>query len=146
MNKYTVQPAEGYATNTIVAGVVIKQDGKYLLIQENRPNTDVHGLWNFPAGQVDLGSSIEDTAIQEAKEEAGVDVELIRKIDIFQSSAETPPQHAFEAKIIGGEIKFPEDEILDAKWFTFEDIQAMANKLRGEWVLGAIGILENQSK
>src|ERR1700733_15244566 len=88
----------------VVAGVVIKQDGKYILVQEKN---DAPGLWNFPAGRVDEGESFEQAAIREAKEESGYDVELIRKIGIFQEVPDRAVKHAFEAKIIGGELKFP---------------------------------------
>jgi 8-oxo-dGTP diphosphatase len=126
----------------IVAGVVIKKDDNYLLVQENRPGTMVHGLWNFPAGRVDEGESIEQTAIREAKEEVGYDVELIRKIDIYQSHSDTPPKHAFEAKIIGGKLDWPKDEILDARWFSWQEIQEMKERLREDWVIEAIRVLE----
>jgi 8-oxo-dGTP pyrophosphatase MutT (NUDIX family) len=129
-------------TTVIVAGVVINRDKKYLLVQEKQPRA--YGLWNLPAGRVDKGDSIEITAIKEAKEEAGVDVELIRKIDIFQQTADEPVKHAFEAKIVGGEVNFPEDEILDARWFAFDEIKSMKEKLRGEWVLSAIESVENK--
>lgn len=130
------------AQTFIVAGVVIRRDDRYLLVQENHPNPKVYGLWNFPAGRVEEGASIEETAVKEAKEESGYEVELIRKLDIFQESAEVPPRHAFEARIIGGELKWPESEILDARWFSFKEIQGMHEKLRGEWILKAITILE----
>lgn len=45
----------------VVAGVVIKQDGKYLLLQEKQPKA--YMLWNFPAGKVDIGETFEQTAI-----------------------------------------------------------------------------------
>lgn len=127
----------------VVAGVVIKQDGKYLLIQENHPDPKVYGLWNFPAGRVEKGDTIEETAIKEAKEESGYDVKLVRKIDIFHENTEVPVKHAFEAKIVGGELKWPKEEILDAKWFSLEELESMKDKLRGEWILGAIKILES---
>lgn len=125
----------------IVAGVVIKKDGKYLLVQEKQ--TKAYGLWNFPAGRVDLGDTIELTAVKEAREESGYEVELIRKIDIYQESASEPPKHAFEAKIISGELKFTEDELLDARWFTLDEIKSMKDRLRGEWILQAISDMEN---
>ncbi|PIZ98626.1 MAG: hypothetical protein COX77_03800 [Candidatus Komeilibacteria bacterium CG_4_10_14_0_2_um_filter_37_10] len=127
----------------IVAGVVIKQDDKYLLVQENRPGTEVNGLWNFPAGKVEEGDSIEQTAIKEAKEEVGYDVDLIRKIDIFQAHSNTPPKHAFEAKIVGGKLDWPKNEIMDARWFTWQEIQEMKESLRSEWIIGAVSILES---
>ena len=129
----------------IVAGVVVKRDGKYLLIQENRPSDlEVHGKWNLPAGKVDEGETIEQAAIREAKEEAGYNVELIRKLDIFQENSEEPPKHAFEAKIIVDKLGMPLIETLDVNWFTWQEIQAMKDKIRSEWVIGAIKILENK--
>lgn len=127
----------------IVAGVVIKQDGKYLLVQENRPGTEVHGLWNFPAGRVEEGDSIEETAIKEAKEEVGYDIELLRKLGIFQAHSKTPPKHAFEAKIIGGKLDWPREEILAVRWFTWQEIQDIKDKLREEWIIGAISMMKN---
>lgn len=124
----------------VVAGVVIKKDGKYLLVQEKQ--AIAYGLWNLPAGRVDVGDTIEQTAVKEAKEETGYDVELIKKLDIFQDKATDAVKHAFEAKIIAGNLKFPEDELLDAKWFTFEEIEKMKDKIRSDWVLGAINMVE----
>ena len=126
----------------VVAGVVIKLAGKYLLLQEKQ--LKAYGLWNFPAGRVDLGESLEQAAIREAKEESGLDVELVREIALFHVKSTDVVKHAFESKIIGGELKFPEDEMLDAKWFTFDEIKEMKDKLRGEWVLETTTILENK--
>lgn len=131
---------ENLILTAIVAGVVIKKDGKYLLVQEKQPKA--YGLWNFPAGKVEEGYSIEETAVKEAKEESGYDVELLREIAVFHENINRPVAHAFEARIIGGELQYPEDEILDARWFTSDEIKNMKEKLRGEWILAAITILE----
>lgn len=124
----------------VVAGVVLKKDGKYLLLQEKQPKA--YMLWNFPAGRVDVGESLEEAAIRETKEESGYDVELIREIKIFHEKATNVVKHVFEAKIIGGKLNYPEDEMLDAKWFAYEEIKDMKDKLRGEWILETINILE----
>jgi len=121
----------------VVAGVVIEKEGKHLLVQEKKPQ--VYGQWNLPAGKVDVGDTLEQTAIKEAKEEVGFDVKLICKIGIFQQNAEDAVKHAYKADVIGGKLTFPKDEILDARWFSLDEIKAMRNKLRGEgWVIEAI--------
>ncbi len=129
----------------VIAGVVLRRDGRYLLVQENHPDSKVYGLWNFPAGHVEKGNTIEETAVKEAKEESGYDVELVRRVAIFHENAEVSVKHAFEAKITGGELKWPEDEILDARWFSLEELEGMKDKLRGEWILGAIKALESNN-
>lgn len=123
----------------IVAGVVLGRDGKYLLVQEKQQRA--YKLWNLPAGRVDKDDTIEETAVKEAKEETGYNVELIRKIDIYQDTVEEPVKHAFEAKIIDGELNFPTDELLDARWFTFQEIKDMEGQLRGSWVIHAIELV-----
>lgn len=127
----------------VAAGVVVKQDGKYLLVQEKKPSA--YGLWNLPAGRMEEGETIEGLAVKEAKEETGYDVELISHLDIFQGSDDGTSTcvHAFEAKIIGGELKVPED-MLDAKWFTYEEILKMKEKFRGLWQLKAIDLVEKR--
>ncbi len=120
----------------VVAGVVLEDEGKYLLVQEKQEAA--YGLWNLPAGKVDVGDTIEETAVKEAREETGFEVRLGRTIGIYQEAATDPPKHAFTATITGGELRFPQDELLDARWFTLEEIQEMQESLRGSWVLKAI--------
>lgn len=126
----------------VVAGVVIKKDSKYLLVQEKQPK--VYGLWNLPAGRVDVGDTIEQTAIKEAREESGFDVKLTGKIGIYHDTALEDVRHAFRAEIIGGELNFPEDEILDARWFSFSEIETLrkSGKLRSEWMFDAISAVK----
>lgn len=123
----------------LIAGCVIEKDNKYLLVQEKLEK--VHGLWNLPAGRVDFGENFEQAAVREAKEETGFDVEIIKKIDIFQDTVSEGVKHTFYTKITGGELKFPADELLDAKWFSYEDIVLMKDQLRHNWVLKAIDLI-----
>lgn len=125
------------ATTFIVCGVVIEKDGKYLLVQEKQPKA--YGKWNLPAGRVDMGESLEQAAIREAKEECGFDVELTEHILTLHQAVDLPVLHAYNGKIVGGELQFPQDEILDAKWLSLDEIKAMEKDLRNkEYILGAI--------
>lgn len=129
----------------VVAGIIIPKEGKYLMVQEKQPKA--YGLWNLPAGRVDVGETIEEAAVREAREETGYEVELIRQVAIFHGSAESSVKHCFEAKISGGELNPPGDEIMDAGWFSFEEIKGIAvdKKLRDGWIIEAISILEKSS-
>lgn len=132
-----------FVTVDVIAGCVIKFDGKFLLVQEKQKRA--YGLWNLPAGHVDKGETIEQAAVREAKEESGFDVEIIRKLPVSHDSIDTPVKHAFLAKITSGELHFPSDELLDAKWFTYQEISQMriAGKLRADWVFDSISDVEN---
>lgn len=126
----------------IVSGNVIKQDGKYLMVQEKQEKA--YGLWNLPAGFVDKGETIEQAAIREAKEETGYTVELLHEVLVAHESATNPVKHAFLAKVTGGELTVDNDEIMDVKWLTFSEIEALNNKqkIRAAWVWDAINKVE----
>jgi ADP-ribose pyrophosphatase YjhB (NUDIX family) len=123
------------ATVQIVCGVVLEQAGKYLLVQERQPK--VYGQWNLPAGKVDAGETLEQAAMREAKEEVGFDTELIKQVLVFHPSAERPVFHAYSAQITGGELSFAQDELLDARWFSYEELKTL-NLRSPDFILGAI--------
>jgi NADH pyrophosphatase NudC (nudix superfamily) len=66
----------------------------------------------------------------------------MRKIGIFQKTAQEWIKHVFECEIIGGELNPDPDEIMDAGWFTLEEVYAMKDTLRNPWILEAIEIFE----
>lgn len=123
----------------IIVGGVLEKDGKYLLVQEAQEKC--YGKWNLPAGHLDPNETIIEAAKREIKEESGLEVELTgvcqignRKLedDVFVSVI-------FSTKVLGGDIKFDPNEILDVKWFSYEELLSMKAQLRSEnLIFGAI--------
>ena len=116
----------------VIVGGIIEKDGKYLLVQEAKKKC--YEKWNFPAGHLDFNESLEQGAIREIKEETGCDVELcyianrILENDLFVMIV-------FNAKLINENIAFDREEILDVKWFDYEEIvNKMDGMLRGTYV------------
>ncbi len=126
----------------VAAGVVLHKDGKYLLVQERQEKC--YGKWNLPAGKVDEGDSIEYTAVKEAKEESGYEVELGEKIGVFQKTAQEAVKHVFKARIVGGKLEVPQDELLDVKWFAYDEIVKLdqQGELRDPCVVESINCME----
>lgn len=124
-----------------VASCIIQKGNRYLLIQERQPH--VYGLWNLPGGHVDEGETLEAAAIREAKEETGFEVKVEKRVASMQVQGD-PRLHAFTTRIIGGELKIPTDEILAAKWFTYEEIKELdiQKLVRDSWALRAIDQLK----
>ena len=123
----------------VIVGGIIEKEGKYLLVQEAKKKC--YEKWNFPAGHLDFNESLEQGAIREIKEETGCDVKLdgvcyvanrILEDDLFVMIV-------FNAKLINENIEFDKEEILDVKWFYYDEIvNKMESMLRGNYVRTAV--------
>lgn len=109
-----------------VAGAIIRDnENRYLLVQEKQPGA--YGLWNLPAGWIDEGESPQQTAIREAKEEVGLDVKLVSQKPVLSKLNDKGNRllTSFLTEVVGGSLKFPKEEILDAKWIGVEEIEKL---------------------
>ena len=48
--------------------------------------------------------------------------------------------NSFLGKVVGGKLKFQEEELLDAQWFSPKEIEKLAadSKLRNQWTLESV--------
>lgn len=123
----------------VIVGGIIEKDGKYLLVQEAQKKC--YKKWNFPAGHLDFNESLEQGAIREIKEETGCDVELNGVCYIANRILENDlfVMIVFNTKLIKESIEFDKEEILDVKWFDYDEIvNNMDNMLRGSYVKTAV--------
>ena len=128
----------------VIVGGVVEKDGKYLLVQEAQERC--YGKWCLPAGHLDINETIFDAAKREIKEESGFDTELTGVCQIGNRKLEDMVfvSVIFTAKIVGGEVGFDPEEILDVKWFSYEEIMSMQDQLRNiDLILGAIDNARN---
>lgn len=128
----------------IIVGGVLKKDNKYLLVQEAQEK--VRGKWNIPAGHLDPNETIFEGAKREIFEESGFNVELTGIASIVNRKVpdDTFIGIIFSTEITGGEISINPAEILDIKWFTYDEIINMKDKLRSDdLILNAINAVEN---
>lgn len=128
----------------IIVGGIIEKDNKYLLIQEAKES--VRGKWNIPAGKLEQNEYIIDGAKREIKEETGCNVLLTGILQIGNKfiNDDTMISFIFSTKLLDENISYNKEEILDAKWFTYEEIKNMKNELRQyEYIVEAIDNLIN---
>ena len=116
----------------IVVGGVIKKDDKYLLVQEAQEHC--RGKWNIPAGKLNNNETIIEGAKREIFEECGFIVDITGIVNISNRVMENDQFLGliFSTEIIGGEIKYNSNEILDVKWFTYDEIISMKDNLRSD--------------
>lgn len=101
------------------AGCVVINDSREILLVTTKEKKD----WAFPKGHVEIGETIEQTAIREVKEETGYIVELIeRRSDLTYSNKETGETirvAIFEAKPVGEQEEHEPGIISD--WFSIQN-------------------------
>lgn len=130
----------------IIVGGVIKKDNKYLLVQEAQEKC--RGKWNIPAGHLDSNESVFEGAKREIFEESGLEVELTGIALIGNRVMEDDELLGlvFSTEITGGEIKINPREILDIKWFTYDEILNMKDELRTyNLIVNSITAVENNN-
>lgn len=115
-----------------VACFIFNEEKKMLLLK-NKKDT-----WGILGGHLDKGEQIEETVHREAKEEANIEVNIIKQfgIDAFDNSLAI----RFACKYKTGEIELQESEIKEYKWvelielknynLTFKEIPEIAKKAK----------------
>ncbi|MCC7372315.1 MAG: NUDIX hydrolase [Chloroflexi bacterium] len=113
-----------YAKNATGAALLIVEDGKALLVQ--RAHEPYLGQWMLPAGFVEYGELAEETAVREAQEETGLDVELTGLWGLYFGS-DDPRNVAhlavYAARRVGGTLAAG-DDAMDARFFGPDDLPA----------------------
>ncbi|MBI3078797.1 MAG: D-glycero-beta-D-manno-heptose 1-phosphate adenylyltransferase [Deltaproteobacteria bacterium] len=107
----------------LVAGVVLVRDGEILLIR--RGIEPRKGEWTFPAGYVDLGESVEEAAVREAKEETGADVRLDRLLGVYSRRGAPHVVVMFTGQLTGGGLN-PGHEVFELAFFLPERFPRLA--------------------
>ncbi len=105
--------------------IIFDEQGRLLLQKRSDCNK-----WGFPGGLVELGESVEETAVREVKEESGLDIEITSLYGVYSKyfaeyangdKAQTIV-HAFKAKIIGVKLIEKNEETLELKFFDINDV------------------------
>lgn len=132
---------------TIIVGGVIQKNGKFLLVQEAQEKC--RGKWNIPAGHLDPNENIFDGAKREVFEETGCKVELTGILQIGNKVLENDIWMSviFSTNLLEENIVYDKSEILDAKWFSYEELLNMKDELRSyDWIINSVSaFIENKS-
>jgi ADP-ribose pyrophosphatase YjhB (NUDIX family) len=75
--------------------IIESHDGIILIKRRNPP-----AGWALPGGFVEYGESIESAAMREAREETGMEVELVRQFHTYSDPARDPRHHTITTVFI----------------------------------------------
>lgn len=118
----------------VVVAVIQNEKGEILLARRNEPKLKhAHNKWEFVGGGIEFGENPEEALKREVKEEAGVEIKIIRllpKVISHVWNLEQEQEHVlllhYECKIIGGELKAGQsEEVSELKFFPLEEIKKL---------------------
>lgn len=109
-----------YLDPKVAVGTIIRaDDGRIALVR--RAIEPGYGLWVFPGGYVDRGEEVRRAAIREAREEAGLDVELERLLNIYSYAHRSLIVIVYSARTSSVDV-CTDDECLEGRFFSRDEI------------------------
>ncbi|HBL23052.1 MAG TPA: NUDIX hydrolase [Deltaproteobacteria bacterium] len=84
-------------TPLLTVDVIVRFQGGIILIERKNPPPG----WALPGGFVDVGESVEEAAVREAREETSLDVRLIEQFHVYSSPDRDPRFHTVSVVFIG---------------------------------------------
>ncbi len=76
--------------------IIIEYEGSIILIKRKHPPEG----WALPGGFVEYGESLETAVVREAKEETGLDIELLRQFHTYSDPKRDPRHHTITTVFI----------------------------------------------
>ncbi len=92
-----------------VDAIIIYEEKIVLIKRKNPPYKDMFAL---PGGFVDIGETVEEAVIREAKEETSLDIEIIRLAGVYSDPKRDPRGHTVSIAFVAlgyGELKAGDD-------------------------------------
>lgn len=127
----------------VAAVTFIRDHDKVLLVK--RSVEPERGKWALPGGYVDAGEAPNAAAIREALEETGLEIEIVRLLDVFftpNGNRIAPIIIIYEGRMIGGQLQ-ANDDVDEAAWYTADNLPAIAfestQQVIERWVNNAWG-------
>ena len=109
-----------YKQPGLAVDIIIVVDSKIILIKRKNPP---YG-WALTGGFVELGETVENTAIRESKEETGLDLVNLRQFHVYSDPKRDPRGHTISVVFIAKGIGIPKaaDDAADIKIYAMDDL------------------------
>ena len=111
-----------------VSGVVLERE-EVLLVRRKVPPYE--GRWSFPGGAVEVGETMHEAVVREAREETGLDVRPVELVGAYDSIVEADGEVRFHyvlvdflCRLVGGELRSGTDASA-AEWVPLANLKKM---------------------
>jgi 8-oxo-dGTP diphosphatase len=122
----------------VVVAFLIERDDQVLLLRRSAAKDHAPGEWEVGSGRVRQGESALQAVLREAKEETGLDVEVVGPLDTFHfyrgPTREEAIGIAFHCRGMGGALRLSAEHDL-ARWIPAGNLASMAC---AEWMRGCL--------
>ncbi|UCE20447.1 MAG: NUDIX hydrolase [Gemmatimonadota bacterium] len=100
--------------------IIIEIENGIVLIKRKNPP---YG-WAIPGGFVDVGETVEEAAVREAREETSLEINLKRQFHTYSNPRRDPRHHSISTVFIAEATGTPkaEDDATEISIFTCEDL------------------------
>jgi 8-oxo-dGTP diphosphatase len=109
-------------TPLLSTDIIIEKDNKVILI--HREIEPFKNTLTLPGGHVEIGETVENAAIREAKEETGLNIKLKEILGIYSEPKREPRGHfvsvSFIAEVVDGKLEGSFEG--EPKWYSLDEI------------------------
>ncbi len=118
----------------IVVALILNDKKEILLAKRDEPTLpNAHNKWEFIGGGIDFGETPLQALKREVKEEAGIEVEVVRLLPEIQTHVWDMPDKqeqiiiiSYECKVVGGELKpNVKENVGELKFFPVSEIPTL---------------------
>lgn len=117
---------------------IINSDNKILIQKRSKLKKLEPNVWAMTGGSVILGESSLETIVREAKEELDIDIDSdnLKLITKFRTGNVWIDTYILKYDYDISKMRFQEDEVSDAKWATWKEIEELVNNgqfIKNRW-------------
>jgi mutator protein MutT len=118
----------------LIVGVIIENGKGEILLGKKRGGRVYPDCWLIPGGGVEEGEAIEDAVRREVKEETGLDVQDITRLNFDEDYTWRINEQGikqdihfvtlnYKAQMLGGKLS-PDDDLVNLLWVKKEDLKS----------------------
>ena len=112
--------------------IIRNKNGDVLLLQQSdEAAVSNAGQWHMPGGIVEPHETVQQAVIREVKEETGLDVQVVKLLDVGEWEADIRGHHFtfvglfFECSAVAGDIKIDPAESKNYRWINLNDMDSI---------------------
>ncbi|HEY6770341.1 MAG TPA: NUDIX hydrolase [Candidatus Sulfotelmatobacter sp.] len=112
-----------------VGAVIIERDSVLLVKRAHPP---LQAQWSIPGGVLEVGELVRETAVREAREESGLNVEVGKLLGVYDRVLRDAEQRVqyhyvlidFLCRRVSGELQAG-DDATEVRWFTRQELPGL---------------------